>query len=275
MVLENKKFEKLSIDQLESMVAPYCDSGFSFMAVTAAEQQAVSAKTGEYVGLWNFHACDAEVEGQIAHPESIPTRIGVPAMSKYSRVTIEELKSFALRVGEVAGKALYARTRVPTQLQTGKGENDLLVGFPFVTGDRDRFLVSLSVYVVLTTMLTSETWKDDVYACMRLGVPLVLPRTLQPYFGPAASYFEVDALELFLESADQMEAAKGSIEYAKQSFQERTYSESNGTLLAFGVSPVATKSSENYNDNGVGAPATQPSASSHKERGHRSPVFVL
>lgn len=274
IVLDNEQFEKLPVDRLESKVASYCASAPVFMAATTAEQQTVRAKTGDYAGLWNFHAPDAGGEGpQAANAKSIPTRIGVPAMSKYSRLAIEDVKNLALRVGEAAGKALYARTRVPNQLQTGKGEADFLVGFPFVPRDRDKFLSSLAMYVVPTTMLGSGTWKDDVYACMRLGVPVGLPHTLQPYFGASASYFQVDASELFLEGDEatekHAEIGKDSVKFARDLFKERTHSASNDSLLAFGVEPIiATKSSDS--EGRTGETAVQLPVTSHKNPASRA-----
>ena len=279
VVLDQGQFDAFSVAEIGSKVSAHCDSKPSFVAVTASGQQSASAQTGERVELWNFHAGDRRAEErQDVPPLPAPRRIGIPTPTKYSREIIVELKILASLVGRSTGNILCARTSVPPQLQAGDGEGDPLVGFPFMTKDRDRFLGSLSMYVVPLTMLSSETWKDDVYACMRLGVPLGLPQALQPYFGPAASYYEVSASELLLEtSLDQPGNTQNILEYAREAYRERTYSESWAILLAVGLGPGIPALLNENKDKGhkPAVPAPLPGSSGNLPGGRRSRVCFV
>ena len=250
VVFDNGQFETGFIDQLDSKASAYSEDKPVLLAVTEAERQAISAETSDNVLLWNFHASDVVAqEYQAARLTSIPERVGIPNASTYGPEVIAELKALAPALSEATGKILCARSSVPSPLQTATGSEDILVGFPFVAKDRDKFLGSLSIYVVPTSMLASGTWKEDVYACLRLGVPLGLPRALQPHFGAAATYYKEHALELFVETG--VSTAQHSVQYAQLTYKERMFSKSTGMLLAAGIE-VGTPVPANDAERGAG-----------------------
>lgn len=205
------------------------------MAVNESVRQLISLQSNTEAGLWNFHAgleCPPMTVG-IDDSWTGCMYFGIPA-GPFTPEVLRELRLTASQASSV-GARLCAMTDVPKKLQTGKGEEDHLVGFPFVPKHHDEFLKTLFMYVLPKSMLAGPQWRDDVYKCMSMGIPVGLPRVLEPYFGNAATYFDEEIAELlpFFEKPNRLHQA---VDAGRTLSRSRLYIESGDTLAAFGVS---------------------------------------
>lgn len=253
MVTEHGQYGSLSRASIKTKAAVYCDVAPTFVAASPGEY-ALIASSGEQTDLWNFHVSGTGMEATadwkihaateggsdlIKTGNSVPERIGVPATVKPTPQVTAELNSFSAELRKRAGYVLCAQMSVPKPLQTADEVQDVFFGFPFVPKDRNQFLKSLRMYVVPMAALHAGTWRDDVYACMELGVPVGLPRELEPYFGSAALYFGREASELLTVTGEiDPEAANSSIRHGRRTVRERTYSAGIRVLAKYGVEPA-------------------------------------
>lgn len=268
MVTEHGQYGALSVETITSKAAAHCDVAPTFVAASPGEH-ALIASSGEQTDLWNFHVSGTALETTAdwkihAAPEggsdlieagnSVPERIGFPATVKLTPHMVAELKSFSAELRKRAGYVLCAQMSVPKPLQTADEVQDVFFGFPFVPKDRKQFLASLRMYVVPRAALHAGTWRDDVYACMELGVPVGLPRELEPYFGSAALYFDSDASELLTATGGiDPEAANSSIRHGRRTVRERTYSAGIRVLAKYGVEPARGRTGDGISAKGTAA----------------------
>lgn len=207
------------------------------MAVSISVQQLISVQSNTEIGLWNFHAGSECVTGT-ACVDDTKTRsnyLGLPS-GPFTSEALTEIRVLAIQTSSV-GARLCAMSGVPKKLQTGKGEEDYLVGFPFVPEDRDEFLKTLFMYVLPRGMLGGTMWREDVYKCMFMGIPVGLPRDLEPYFGDAAQYFDTDVSEL-LRLFEKPSELQGAADLGRALSRSRLYGQSADTLAAYGVRVV-------------------------------------
>lgn len=243
LMVEEGLHRSLSLHDVQTKCAEYGVASPTFMAVTTSVQEALLKEPGMMAGLWNFHSADEGTDHSIHGDSWVHSRqIGVPT-APFTRGLISELKSVSSQAGKI-GHVVCARTSVPSQLQTGRGEPDFLVGFPFAHVDRDTFLESLHMYIVPSAVLHSGTWRSDVYSCMRLGVPVGLPRALEPYFGNAATYYDLDIAEMLRDAIERPDEVRNRLKRAKELRLSRLQSRSLVTLAASGVEPCLSPTRE-------------------------------
>lgn len=145
--------------------------------------------------IWNFHKHSSPLpQGPVFSHEYL--WVGAPD-PKGNRHSIYALRNFSKMLANENSCRLALRAPVPSALQTGRDEPDLVVGFPFVPADRYAYFSSLDAYVVPRESLQTSEWRRDVFDCLAVGVPtIMLPPELEPYFGRSVVYFETDTTEL-------------------------------------------------------------------------------
>lgn len=234
LITEDGTFEPTLEEDVIASVREFCVNEPVRMAVNVSVQQVLSAQVNTEIGLWNYHAgfeAVAETNGiDISWTKN--NYVGLPS-GPFSPEALSEVRVAAGHTAS-AGLRLCAMTDVPKKLQTGKGEPDHLVGFPFVPTDRDEFLKTLFIYVVPRAMLAGTTWRADVYRCMSLGIPVAMPRVLEPYFGNAAKYYDADITELLPFVEQQMELQSGA-DAGRELCLSRGYGKTVDVLAAFGL----------------------------------------
>lgn len=235
VVMDSEKSDSYTRNNIVAECSKYSPINPTFMCTRAEQHTDLSGEPQTSRRLWNFHA-GHPAETLDRMPLSSPARpyIGLPTPPHFTRPVIAEIKDIAADIAE-AGYVLCARTAVPGALQTGKADPDLVVGFPFVSARRADFLKSLQIYVVPKTMLKSGTWREDVYACMYLGVPVALPRELQPYFEDSALYYDEGILRVLQDQEPSDITAR--LKRSKYLSQARSYAASATVLRGAGLSP--------------------------------------
>lgn len=144
---------------------------------------------------WSFH--NSRPFNIVSKPEGNRDCTWVGAASgSMSKELMGELKHLAEYYAEDGDVKLCLRSSLPGPLQSPRGEPEAILGFPFVPKTREDYVASLDAFIVTEAALKGSTWRADIYACMELLVPLLLPIRLKPYFEDAAEYYELSPSEV-------------------------------------------------------------------------------
>jgi len=234
LIFDGADLEAADIDSIISRTLDFSTRTPKLLAANERVQEELSGR-GWPVELWNFHAVDSDYQ-QIHGAGKTPCdrlMLGVPA-ADLGRAAVADLKIISDQAAR-SGHTVSIRAAVPSVLQRGRGEQDYLIGFPYIEDDAVSFLSSLSMYVVPCSMLYSGVWRSDVYLCMKLGIPVLLPRVLEPYFGDAALYFENYAQGFMLNEALKMSRDSERLARAKNLFWQRVNTRSHDLLDLAGL----------------------------------------